>query len=220
MSELTIILTSYNRPRFVERAIRSVINQSSPLWRLIIQDDGSNLETLQTIHQFMDKRISVFSRTISPETRQATSRYATLINQTYGAIKTPYVGYMCDNVEYHPDMVTTVTSFFHGHPDVWSGYVLHNRDMWTADGDKRLGNASDFAHWDATPPEVRPITNPFGLLDHSQVFHRMPISARWEESRDTVKCGDGVFFTRLVAEHGPIMPIEPDKVLSYEHLLY
>jgi hypothetical protein len=90
--------------------------------------------------------------------------------------------------------------------------------MWTKDGRDRLGKASDFDHWDITPPVTMPIVKPFGMLDHSQVFHRLPIAARWEEDRAAVKCGDGLFFQQLVNEHGAIMPIKTGEVLSMEHL--
>lgn len=216
-TKLTIILTSYNRPFFVRRAIESMLAQTCPDWRLIIQDDGSNPETLQAIYAYSDRRITVIPRTVSQHERTAVSRYAYLINLTYPVIQTPYVGYMCDNVEYKPNMVREVIDFFENNPSVWSGYILHNRDAWTVDG-VWLGNARLFGHWDFTPPEGGEIANPFGLLDHSQVFHRLPIASRWEEGIDAVACGDGIFFTRLVYEHGPIAPISRGQVLSVEHL--
>jgi len=217
MSKLTIILTSYNRPHFVRRAIDSMLAQTNPNWRLIIQDDGSDNDTLQAIYSYSDGRISVFSRTVTVEQRQGITRYAYLINQTYAILSTPYVGYMCDNVEYRPGMVQAVVDFFEERPEVWSGYTLHQRDICTPDG-RFLGDASILNHWDYTPPIEEAIKEPFGMLDHSQVFHRLPIAARWEEDKAAVKCGDGLFFMKLVSEHGPIQPIKKGEVLSMEHL--
>ena len=218
---LTIILTSYNRPWLVKRAIQSLLNQTDPNWRLIIQDDGSDIETLQAINMFNDNRIGVIEHTTSDEERRQKSRYAVLINQAYMLVNGfTLVGYMCDNVEYDEEMVESVNRYFEYNPDVWNGYILQTRDVWEAETMQPAGTAQSFGHWPELPPLETPITNPRGLLDHSQVFHRLPVSARWEEDISAVKCGDAVFFERLIAEHGAIRPIRPGKVLSYEHVLH
>lgn len=217
---ITIILTSYNRPLFVTRAIDSMKAQTSDNWRLIIADDNSNDETKQAIKQAAGNHpnISIKWYETTREERPQKTRYAVLINDIMPEIDTALVGYMCDNVEYHPDMVATVTAYFEAHPDTFSGYVLHERDMWTADGTKRLGSAGEFHHWDITPPVPGVIRSPMGLLDHSQVFHRLPIDIKWEESTEVIKYGDGVFFSRMVSKYGSIQQIAK-QVLSYEHLI-
>lgn len=217
---LTIILTSYNRPHFVRRAIQSVLDQTDPNWRLLIQEDGSDIETMQAVYSFNDGRISVTQHETADDERKKSSRYAVLINQAYMLVHTPLIMYMCDNVEYAPDMVASVNRYFGCNPDVWSGYILQTRDVWNTAGTERLGAAQSYGHWPEMPPNEMPITQPQGVLDHSQVVHRLPVSARWEESIDTVKFGDAVFFERLVAEHGAIRPIRPGRILSYEHILH
>lgn len=217
--QLTIILTSYNRPRFVVKAIQSIIAQTSPDWRLIIQDDGSDQDVLDKIRPFArsDDRITLFERDVV--NRSEFTRYAVLINETLPMVKTELVCYMCDNVEYMPEMVECVLSYFKENQDAGAGYIYHKRDMWTPDGSAYLGRASDFAHWDYTPPVVRDIYIPMGAIDHSQVVHRMPVKARWDEDISAVKCGDGLFFQKLIIEKGVISPIKPGKVLSLEHLI-
>jgi len=218
--EISIILTSYNRPLFVERAIQSVMAQTCPDWRLLILDDGSNGETLEVLHQFYDERITLKTRRVASHERYASSRYALLINEALPKVTTPLVGYMCDNVEYASGMVEAVTRFFADNPAVFAGYVQHERDMWTEDGARRLGKASDFGHWDMTPPVYDAVYhNAMGMLDHSQVFHRLPVSVTWEQDISAVKNGDGVFFNRMIKAHGPIYPIRAGNILSKEHLI-
>lgn len=44
MARTAVILTTYNRPRLIADAIRSVLQQSDPDWRLYVMDDGSTRE--------------------------------------------------------------------------------------------------------------------------------------------------------------------------------
>ena len=215
--QLTIILTSWNRPKFVVRAVESVLAQTNPNWRLIIQDDGSGMGTVGKLRRYADSdsRITLHEHTVT--NRDKVTRYAVLINEAYQWVNGGLVGYMCDNVEYKPEMVDSVLAYFAENPDTGAGYVYHERDYWSVSG-HRIGRASDVGHWDYTPPVVRDIHEPMGMLDHSQVFHRWPIQARWDEDRAAVKCGDGLFFQKLILETGAIKPIRPGKVLSLEHL--
>ena len=214
---LTIILTSYDRPPFVVRAVESMLAQTNPNWRLIIQDDGSGMGTVGKLRRYAhaDHRITLHEHVVT--NRREVTRYAVLINEALAWVESEFVGYMCDNVEYKPEMVDSVLAYFAANPDAGAGYIYHERD-WYATSGKRLGRASDIDHWDYTPPVVRDIHEPMGMLDHSQVFHRLPIAARWDEDMAAVKCGDGLFFQKLVLERGAIRPIRPGKVLSVEHL--
>lgn len=216
---LTIILTSYNRPFFVQKAIESVLGQIDDEWRLIIQDDGSERDTVDLLRAYAesDKRIELRTRTVAESTRQSMTRYSVLINEVLDELDEGIVGYMCDNVEYHPDLTKTVNRYFARNPEQFAGYALHGRDVWTPSGFYR-GTAAQFGHWNRTPPVEQSIVSPLGKLDHSQVFHRLPTPCRWEESSKAIKAGDGVFFERLVKEHGPIVPMRPGLVLTQEHL--
>lgn len=56
----SIIIATYNRAGFVNKAIESVISQRYQNWELIIIDDGSNDETEQVVKSFGDIRISYY----------------------------------------------------------------------------------------------------------------------------------------------------------------
>jgi glycosyltransferase involved in cell wall biosynthesis len=214
---LNIILTSYNRPILVERALNSLFQQSNPNWECWIQDDDSNQETLEVLEFFAlnEPRIHL----VEHETLDRSgTRYSILINEVLPNLKEGIVGYLCDNVQYGPELVESVLQFFKMHPYKFAGYVQHRRDVYKDDGSERVGSAGDFGHWDILPPVAGPIWTPDGWLDHSQVFHRLPSSVRWNESPEVKARGDGDFFSRLVLANGPIYPIG-EQVLTYEHLL-
>lgn len=60
---LTIVLTSYNYGHYIGEAIASVVNQTSPEWRLIIFDNRSTDNTYEVIDPFLkDPRVSLVIR--------------------------------------------------------------------------------------------------------------------------------------------------------------
>ena len=44
---VSVILTSYNKPHTIGKAIESVLDQTYQNWELFIMDDNSNEETVQ-----------------------------------------------------------------------------------------------------------------------------------------------------------------------------
>ena len=54
---VSIILPTYNRSRFLNEAIKSVLNQTYEDYELIIIDDGSNDNTRELVKEYKDSRI-------------------------------------------------------------------------------------------------------------------------------------------------------------------
>lgn len=57
---VTIVTPSYNTERFVGETIKSVINQTYQNWEMIIIDDCSTDNSIETIRSFNDERIKLF----------------------------------------------------------------------------------------------------------------------------------------------------------------
>jgi len=57
---VSIILPTYNRSRFLNEAIKSVLNQTYKDYELIIIDDGSNDNTKELVKEYKDSRIVYF----------------------------------------------------------------------------------------------------------------------------------------------------------------
>jgi glycosyltransferase involved in cell wall biosynthesis len=60
---LSVLMTSYNREKYIEESIRSVLNQTFTDFELIIVDDASTDDTLSIArkYQAIDKRIKVYA---------------------------------------------------------------------------------------------------------------------------------------------------------------
>ena len=57
---ISIIMNSHNGENFIERSIRSILNQTYKNWELIFWDNKSNDNSLKIINQFNDDRIKYF----------------------------------------------------------------------------------------------------------------------------------------------------------------
>lgn len=55
--DISVIITTYNRANFIDRAIKSVLNQIYQDFEIIIVDDGSTDNTEEIIKGYKDKRI-------------------------------------------------------------------------------------------------------------------------------------------------------------------
>lgn len=56
-SQISVVITTYNRPETLRRAIQGVLNQDFKNFELIVVDDGSAEETKEVITKFGDPRI-------------------------------------------------------------------------------------------------------------------------------------------------------------------
>ena len=58
MGVINIILVTYNRPKFLKKAISSILAQTFDKFNLIILNNGSEIETDEVIRSFKDRRIT------------------------------------------------------------------------------------------------------------------------------------------------------------------
>ncbi|MEW6734646.1 MAG: glycosyltransferase [Acidobacteriota bacterium] len=104
---ISIIIPTYNRTIFLERAIRSVLMQTLPAYEIIIVDDGSDAKYLPEL-----RRISQLSANISLHHLPANSGVSQARN--YGIIisRGNYLLFLDDDDAIHPEMFETAASAF------------------------------------------------------------------------------------------------------------
>jgi glycosyltransferase involved in cell wall biosynthesis len=66
MKKLLVVLTTYNREKYVERAINSILNQTYKNFDLVIVDDCSTDKTLSVIKKYeSDPRVTIISNSLN-----------------------------------------------------------------------------------------------------------------------------------------------------------
>ena len=203
----TIILGSYNRPKLVREAIRSVLRQKGfPSWELIITDDGSNAETLdairEEIHGLGHRCTLLIGSGPDGPRPDAQLRAVKSINRALPLACGDLIHYLPDDDYYPPER------------------LAHFEKRFTAEVSMVYGRMS-WVFADGTPQgrdlfPGGPVTDPVGQLDHTSVVHRrecLRVVPEWPEGGIDYN-SDGVFFKRLVeAGFGPIQPM--DEVVAY-----
>jgi len=95
---VSVLLTSYNRPKMVKEAIESVLNQTYRNFELIILDDNSDRETLDVIYQYLKSPVGkkiVFLK----------------------LAKGKFITYLCDDDLYLANRLEKMVEFFENNPE-------------------------------------------------------------------------------------------------------
>lgn len=211
-ARVAVILTSYNKPEFLRRAIRSVLDQTLEAFSLIIAEDNSpNKEVWDVIRSFTDDRIVAFDSYVSDQDRFKTARYATQINAAVrNYTNSKYLCYLADDDFYYPPMLKTMVDFAdeYGHDAVFCA-----QDMVTISG------ILNGVRWYDTP-----IVNGYNLLDHNQVMttrRLFDMVGGWDDDPGYWSGADAYFFNKI-SRYGvlfhPIGTKEPLQAKVYrEH---
>lgn len=65
MEDINIILVTFNRPKYLKKAITSILSQTFEKFNLIILNNGSGVETDEVINSFIDTRITTVKSKIN-----------------------------------------------------------------------------------------------------------------------------------------------------------
>lgn len=195
--KVSVILTSYNKPKTVGRAIESVLKQTYDNWELFIMDDHSNDQTQQIIKKYLeDPRIQFYDSMVRDEDRYKSTRYATLINEALAKATGDYITYLTDDNLYFPDRLQIMASYLNNHPThgvVYSQQLIRRMDEKGKTVDEKVRGTKGI------------LTKPQNLVDHCSIMHRaslLPLiygkyGSYWEDSPEHWHNGDAAFWARL-----------------------
>jgi len=206
MPKVSVLLTVYNKPQWLNQSIDSVLDQTFADFELIILEDNSpNPEVKEIIESYNDKRIIKFYSDIDDAHRYDTTRYATLIN--YGGFNIAsgdYYTYLSDDDFYYPERLEIMSSYLDKNPE-------HNVVYSCQDIVDEGGRKSGERRFEG------PIHTVWNTIDHNSVMHRRQIfldHGGWNDDRFCWGGADSYFFKKISAAGNIFYPVSPDKTLE------
>ncbi|MGG1245540.1 glycosyltransferase family 2 protein [Bacillus spizizenii] len=213
--KVSIVLTSYNKPAYLQKAIESVMNQTHDNWELFVMDDHSNEETISVIHKYLhDPRIRYENSFVKPEERIKTTRYATLINSALPFAEGDYISYLTDDTVYHPERLSRMVQTFSHKPEALAVYsrqkVIHVNER-----------GEEISHFYRNADAV--LDQAAFQVDHCSVMHRRSLLDRilhkygsyWDDDMKHWNHGDSIFWTRI-NNFAPFLPINEVLDTTYK----
>lgn len=211
--KVSVILTSYNNPQYLRRAIESVINQTYSNLELIIADDNSsNPEVDIIISDYKNiSNVIYFNSFIEEQNRLKTARYATQINTAVKEYSSgEYLAYLADDDYFYPTMIQKVMNFV-----IKTNYDVvfcaqHVKDINdNIDGNGVDGRGVRFFS--------EPLTRGADKLDHNQVLTSRKCFDDVNGWNDEEWCwpgADAAFYDRLEKRGYLFYPIDTSEPLQ------
>ena len=109
---VSVIMPTFNREKYLDRAIKSVINQSFKEWELIIVDDGSNDNSYEIVNDFISNNENI--RYMKHSNRRPPLTLNTGILASCGK----YLAFIGSDDEYKPDYLLKRVEFMNSNPEI------------------------------------------------------------------------------------------------------
>ncbi len=119
MADLSVIVTSHNKPRFAKEAIRSLLDQTHREWQGVLVDSGILLR--QGFFEYLrDPRLKVIPSGETPELARGTNMASWCFNRVLnsGQLTGELIMYLNDDDLLYPEAFATY----------WDFYLQHNRE--------------------------------------------------------------------------------------------
>jgi len=108
---VSVVIPAYNRERFIESAVRSVIHQTFTDWELIVVDDGSTDSTAPIVQSNADPRIRVVAL-------RCNSGIAAARNLGLEEARGQFIAWLDSDDVAKPDRLARQVAYLRDHPDV------------------------------------------------------------------------------------------------------
>lgn len=108
-SHISIIIPLFNKEKYIERAIRSVLSQTIQTYELIIIDDGSTDKSVDKVRTFVDARIRLF--------HQRNLGVSAARNHGISKAKYELVAFLDADDEWRPTFLDTILHLVHQFPE-------------------------------------------------------------------------------------------------------
>jgi glycosyltransferase involved in cell wall biosynthesis len=117
--KISIVIPSYNQGQFIEKTLRSLIDQHYPNLELIVIDGGSNDTSVEIIRRYADHMAYWVSEPDQGQTHALIKGF----QRSTGEIQ----GWLCSDDLHERWTLTEVARFFEGHP---AAQVVYGDSSW------------------------------------------------------------------------------------------
>ena len=209
--KVSVILTSYNKPRYIKLAIDSMLAQTYPNWELLIMDDNSDKVVKDMILSYEDERIRTVFSDVAEENRFKNVRYSWLINKALGMATGDYISYMTDDDIYSNVRLEVMVNVLNANPNYMLVYSGQNQVY------DRRENKQFEAYLAKTVVGI--CDNLAFKADHNSIMHRREVidGIKWEEDVKAWRWADAYFFTELAKKKIKAFPIDMQLDVNIQH---
>jgi len=114
--KVDIMIPTYNRPKGLRRAIKSILNQNSPHWELYVYNDGSHYDFGEVKREFTDERIHWLGKEkVSDEERSEMGHISKVRNYLAQASHNELLLWLDDDDHLWPEAIEKAIKYFQEH---------------------------------------------------------------------------------------------------------
>jgi glycosyltransferase involved in cell wall biosynthesis len=125
---IALVTPSFEQGRFLERTIRSVLQQNYPALEYVVQDGGSSDESMEVIRRYADR---LFAWGSEPDEGQADA-----INRGFAQTSGEIMGWLNSDDLLLPGSLAYIADYFARHPDV---DVVYGDRILIDEDDREIG---------------------------------------------------------------------------------
>jgi len=207
-NKVSVVITSKDRPFYLSQAAKSVLDQTRPVYEIIIVDDGSRKEFLGQIDNI--KKLSpIINIFFLPDNRGPSSARNFAMDKATGE----FIIFLDDDDLIHPEMIESSLPLFDNEVDIVSSLFAH---FFTFNDElEKMTSSLKQMPWEAPPKFVKPVyqTNcknlemrPFHeLLCYSRPIHSLIIrrsSLKHVRFPEDLRVGEDKYFLLSLASQG------------------
>lgn len=200
--KVSCILTSFNRPLWVQDALKSVALQTHQDVELIVIDESETFDIREVLRQFDFPSLVVRRFEVDAAVRRLENRLSINCNLGLNLATGDLICFLADDDYYYPGWFSAASAWFEANQEKRAafGKLVYSYDRLM--GFERNPDPSMIRYY----PE--PVFDPFGKLDHNQVMHRrFDPPCLWPVQVSTIGGPDAWYF-REIAKNNVFWPID------------